>query len=168
MGSLIPLRRTRSRQEPEVTSGLTEYIKEVVKAEIAKLPLKYNMDADEVDETTTKKWAGATGADFVKATDTLDDITDGTTTKSVSFVSDTYDFSAYPIKCQLIYPTTDQIYNSGRGGFSWSIVYTAFIFLPETTEPSDLADYGKLYTSSDNKLYFKDGANTVHEIAFVA
>lgn len=36
-------------------------------------------DADDLAESTTKKWAGATGADFVITSDTLDEITAGTT-----------------------------------------------------------------------------------------
>jgi hypothetical protein len=39
--------------------------------------------------------------------------------------------------------------------------------LKETTTPTATADYGKIYTKSDNKLYFQDGAGTEHEIAFV-
>lgn len=38
-------------------------------------------DADDLSESTTKKWAGASGADFIKAADDLDDITEGTTKK---------------------------------------------------------------------------------------
>lgn len=37
----------------------------------------------------------------------------------------------------------------------------------ETTTPSAVADYGKVYTKNDNKLYFQDGAGVEHEIAFV-
>lgn len=37
----------------------------------------------------------------------------------------------------------------------------------ETTEPSDLANYGQIYTKSDNKLYVKTGDNVEHEIAYV-
>lgn len=39
--------------------------------------------------------------------------------------------------------------------------------LAETTTPTAVADYGKIYTKADNKLYFQDGAGTEHEIAFV-
>jgi len=39
--------------------------------------------------------------------------------------------------------------------------------LKETTTPSADADYGKIYTKSDNKLYFQDGAGVEHEVAFV-
>jgi parallel beta-helix repeat protein len=37
----------------------------------------------------------------------------------------------------------------------------------ETTTPTADTDYGKVYTKSDNKLYFQDGAGAEHEIAFV-
>jgi len=39
--------------------------------------------------------------------------------------------------------------------------------MKETTTPTADANYGKLYTQDDNKLYFQDGAGTEHEIAFV-
>ena len=41
------------------------------------------------------------------------------------------------------------------------------ITIKETSTPSAEADFGKIYTKSDNKLYFQDGAGTEHEIAFV-
>jgi len=39
--------------------------------------------------------------------------------------------------------------------------------LKETTTPTAKADFGKIYTKNDNKLYFQDGAGTEHGIAFV-
>lgn len=39
--------------------------------------------------------------------------------------------------------------------------------IKERTTPTANADYGKIYTKSDNKLYFQDGAGTEHEIQFV-
>ena len=39
--------------------------------------------------------------------------------------------------------------------------------IKERTTPTADTDYGKVYTKSDNKLYFQDGAGTEHEIAFV-
>ena len=39
--------------------------------------------------------------------------------------------------------------------------------LKETTTPSAVTDYGRIYTKSDNKLYFQDGAGTEHEISLV-
>jgi len=41
------------------------------------------------------------------------------------------------------------------------------IALKETTTPTADTNYGKVYTKSDNKLYFQDGGGTEHEIAFV-
>jgi hypothetical protein len=38
--------------------------------------------------------------------------------------------------------------------------------LAETTTPTADTNFGKVYTKSDNKLYFQDGAGTEHEIAF--
>ena len=39
--------------------------------------------------------------------------------------------------------------------------------LAEITTPSADTNYGKIYTKTDNKIYFQDGAGTEHEIAFV-
>lgn len=39
--------------------------------------------------------------------------------------------------------------------------------LKETTTPTADADHGKVYTKTDNKIYFQDGAGAEHEIAFV-
>jgi hypothetical protein len=39
--------------------------------------------------------------------------------------------------------------------------------MKETTTPTADADYGKIYTKNDNKLYFQDGAGVEHEIAVV-
>ena len=41
------------------------------------------------------------------------------------------------------------------------------IALKETTTPTADTNYGKVYTKTDNKLYFQDGAGTEHEISFV-
>jgi hypothetical protein len=40
------------------------------------------------------------------------------------------------------------------------------IALKETTTPSNDTNYGKIYTKSDNKLYFQDGGGSEHEISF--
>jgi hypothetical protein len=37
----------------------------------------------------------------------------------------------------------------------------------ETTTPTADTNFGKIYTKSDNKLYFQDGAGSEHEVAFV-
>ncbi len=39
--------------------------------------------------------------------------------------------------------------------------------LAEITTPVAEANYGKIYTKADNKVYFQDGAGEEHEIAFV-
>jgi hypothetical protein len=44
---------------------------------------------------------------------------------------------------------------------------TGALRLTEISTPTATADHGKIYTKSDNKLYFQDGAGTEHEIAFV-
>ena len=41
------------------------------------------------------------------------------------------------------------------------------LVLKEIATPTADANYGKIYTKTDNKLYFQDGAGTEHEIAFV-
>ncbi len=41
------------------------------------------------------------------------------------------------------------------------------IHIPETTTPTAKADYGGIYTKSDNKLYFQSGDGVEHEVAFV-
>ena len=38
--------------------------------------------------------------------------------------------------------------------------------LKEIATPTADANYGKVYTKTDNKLYFQDGAGTEHEIAY--
>jgi len=40
------------------------------------------------------------------------------------------------------------------------------VLLSETTTPTAIANYGKVYCKSDNKLYFQDGAGVEHEVAF--
>jgi hypothetical protein len=39
--------------------------------------------------------------------------------------------------------------------------------IQETTTPTATTNYGKIYTKTDNNLYFQDGAGAEHEIAFV-
>jgi len=45
--------------------------------------------------------------------------------------------------------------------------FSSAIAMKETTTPAAVDSSGKIYTKSDNKLYFQDGAGTEHEIAFV-
>ena len=42
-----------------------------------------------------------------------------------------------------------------------------YISLQEITTPSATANYGKIYTKTDNKLYVQTGDGVEHEIAFV-
>ena len=46
-------------------------------------------------------------------------------------------------------------------------IESGIITIKETTTPTADTNYGKVYTKSDNKLYFQDGAGTEHEISFV-
>lgn len=48
-----------------------------------------------------------------------------------------------------------------------NITGTGILAMLETTTPTATTNYGKIYTKSDNKLYFQDGAGSEHEIAFV-
>jgi hypothetical protein len=48
-----------------------------------------------------------------------------------------------------------------------AVLHGGSLILKEITTPTADADYGKVYTKSDNKLYFQDGGGTEHEIAFV-
>lgn len=41
------------------------------------------------------------------------------------------------------------------------------ICLAETTTPTATTNFGKIYTKTDDKLYFQDGAGNEHELAFV-
>jgi len=53
------------------------------------------------------------------------------------------------------------------GDLTGDSVLTIYIGLKETTAPTVLSGYGKIWTQSDNKLYFQDGDGVTHEIAFV-
>jgi hypothetical protein len=44
---------------------------------------------------------------------------------------------------------------------------TGVLTMAETTTPTALADYGKVYTKNDNQLYFQSGDGVEHQIAFV-
>ena len=47
------------------------------------------------------------------------------------------------------------------------ITVTGTYTMKEITTPTALADHGRIYTKTDNKLYFQDGAGVEHEVAFV-
>ena len=44
---------------------------------------------------------------------------------------------------------------------------TGALCMAETTTPAADTNFGKVYTKTNNKLYFQDGAGSEHEIAFV-
>lgn len=58
-------------------------------------------------------------------------------------------------------------YDMGSTSNPLGNMVTTTVTLSETTTPSADTNFGKIYTKSDNKLYFQDGAGTEHEIAFV-
>ena len=58
------------------------------------------------------------------------------------------------------------VVNAGIAATDW-ISTTDYLRLGEITTPGATANWGKVYTKSDNKLYFQDGAGVEHEIAFV-
>lgn len=68
-----------------------------------------------------------------------------------------------------------KVLNSGNIGFGTNnpsvnadlTLGGGVLCLKETTTPTADANYGKVYTKTDNKLYFQDGTGTEHEIAFV-
>lgn len=66
-----------------------------------------------------------------------------------------------------IMPQTDSTFDIGDGSHRLRTIFTDTITLKEITTPTSEANHGKVYTKSDNKLYFQDGAGTEHEIAFV-
>lgn len=47
------------------------------------------------------------------------------------------------------------------------VIEDGVLTIKETTTPTAATNYGKIYTKSDNKLYFQDGAGNEHEISFV-
>ena len=56
----------------------------------------------------------------------------------------------------------------GSGGTQKAgIVVIYQINMKEMTTPTAVPDYGAVYTKSDNKLYFQDGAGVEHTVAFV-
>lgn len=46
----------------------------------------------------------------------------------------------------------------------WSNIVSDQYTLRETTTPTAVGDWGKVYTKNDNKLYFQDGAGTEHTV----
>jgi len=62
----------------------------------------------------------------------------------------------------LIYAATTEI-----GGFTAVSSAYSLNFRETASSPATKTNFGQLYTKSDNKLYFKDGGGTEHEVAFV-
>ena len=54
----------------------------------------------------------------------------------------------------------------GGGSISHYFDSAGVHFMLETTTPTARTNYGAIYTKTDNKLYFQDGAGTEHEVAF--
>lgn len=55
---------------------------------------------------------------------------------------------------------TNAVIDSGKGG----VQFNDHIIIPEISTPTATADYGALYTKTDNILYFQDGAGAEHPI----
>ena len=66
-----------------------------------------------------------------------------------------------------IVPNEASMYNFGSNTYYWATLYSTILSLKETTTPSANAGSGKVYTKSDNKLYFQDGDGVEHTVAFV-
>ena len=62
---------------------------------------------------------------------------------------------------------TDRMIISADGNADLSLDGSGALELRETSTPTALTNYGKVYCKNDNKLYFQDGAGTEHEVAFV-
>ena len=52
------------------------------------------------------------------------------------------------------------------GQNSQSTAHCQFLALKETSTPTALSNYGKIYCTSDNELFFQDGDGTEHQISF--
>lgn len=61
-----------------------------------------------------------------------------------------------------LYVAADLVWRLDGGGGNYG-----FYFREASSSPSALNNFGCIYTKSDNKLYFRDGAGTEHEVAFV-
>jgi len=76
-----------------------------------------------------------------------------------------------PLSCSLV-PSATNAYTLGESDKTWGNCYFTQTFtvtprLQEITTPTPAADWGAIYTKSDNKLYFQDGAGVEHTVAFV-
>jgi len=64
-------------------------------------------------------------------------------------------------------PTAGGWESLGTSTLYWLDTYTQILGMKETTTPSAVAGFGKLYTKSDNCLYFQDGDGVEHKVGFV-
>ena len=100
-----------------------------------------------------------------------DDLAESATKKLVPYASSKYDLSAWITKFANV--ETEHVYGA-TGGYSvgaWSSVYADGVFtrvaLQETTTPTAQSGFGRVYTKTDNKLYFQSGDGAEHEVAYV-
>lgn len=63
-------------------------------------------------------------------------------------------------------PNSNDDIDCGRASYVWRTGYFGDLTLKEKTTPTAVTNHGKLYTKSDNKLYFQDGGGTEHEVAY--
>ena len=65
-----------------------------------------------------------------------------------------------------MYVTTGNVGIGTAGPNETLTVEAGILSIKEAATPTATTDYGKIYTKTDNKLYFQDGAGTEHEIAY--
>jgi hypothetical protein len=83
--------------------------------------------------------------------------------------------STVPVKIKAATPTNRLVLDSNGVGINTAspsanadlTLGGGVLDIKETTTPTADTNHGKVYTKTDNKLYFQDGAGTEHEIAFV-
>lgn len=65
-----------------------------------------------------------------------------------------------------VFPNQNNTIACGTSSYYWTDMVAVTATLSETTTPTAVTNFGKVYTKSDNKLYFQDGAGSEHEVAF--
>jgi hypothetical protein len=114
--------------------------------------------------------AQATSAGYMELNATGNRILLGKDDSDKAYFGAGYDFSLY-YDGTSAYLKTDEVAASDlhltTGADKSLVLENGLLALKETTTPTAVADYGRIYTKSDNKLYFQDGAGTEHEIQFV-
>jgi len=84
---------------------------------------------------------------------------------SIYLYSDTSANKYIKITGNSFYPDIDSSTTSGLAAHCWSDVFSDVITIHEVgSSPTPVTDYGKLYTKSDNLLYFCDGAGTEYTV----